>query len=114
MNCFDEFFSLVMDNLMKESLLLAFSVLFVLTSCSSVDDACEDVTLASEQIQQCQSLHKQIVMATSVLVRTELDRRYQQDCIDIRYYRDEKQAAICGNKHKTQEIRQTAIAEEQQ
>jgi hypothetical protein len=99
---------------MKESLLLAFSVLVLLTSCSSVDDVCEDVTIASEQIQQCQSLHKQIVSAKSVLVRTELDRRYQQDCIDIRYYRDEKQAAICGNKHKTQEIRQSAIAEGQQ
>jgi hypothetical protein len=41
------------------------------------------------------------------LVRTELERRYQQDCIDIRYYRDEKQLAICGNKHRTEEIKQS-------
>jgi hypothetical protein len=97
-----------------KKLLLTLSVTALLASCSNVDDTCEDVTLASEQIQQCQSLHKQIINANSVLLRTELDRRYQQDCVDIRYYRDEKQAAICGNKHKVQEIRQSAITEEQQ
>ncbi len=81
-----------------------FSVLF-LAACSSNDETCEDITLASEQIQQCQALHRQIVNAKGQpLIRTELERRYQQDCIDIRYYRDEKQLAICGNKHKTKEI----------
>jgi thymidine kinase len=99
---------------MKKPLLLTLSVVALLASCSNVDDICEDVTLASEQIQQCQSLHKQIINSKSVLVRTELDRRYQQDCVDIRYYRDEKQAAICGNKQKIQEIKQSAIVEEQQ
>ncbi|WP_159817488.1 hypothetical protein [Colwellia sp. 20A7] len=81
-----------------------FSVLF-LAACSSNNETCEDITLASEQIQQCQVLHRQIVNAKGQpLIRTELERRYQQDCIDIRYYRDEKQLAICGNKHKTKEI----------
>jgi hypothetical protein len=81
-----------------------FSVLF-LAACSSNNETCEDITLASEQIQQCQALHRQIVNAKGQpLIRTELERRYQQDCIDIRYYRDEKQLAICGNKHKTKEI----------
>jgi hypothetical protein len=74
--------------------------------CSSSNDVCEDVTLASEQIQQCQILQRQIVNAKGQpLIRTELERRYQQDCIDVRYYRDEKQQAICGNKHKTEEIK---------
>ncbi len=99
---------------MNRSLLLSSFVVSLVAGCSSVEDVCEDVTLASEQIQQCQALHKQIINAKSVLVRTELDRRYQQDCIEIRYYRDEKQAAICGNKHKIQEIRQSIIVEEQQ
>ncbi len=76
-----------------------------LTSCSSSDNVCEDITLASEQIQECQSLHRQITRAKGQpLVRTELERRYQQDCIDIRYYRDDQQSAICGNKHKLGEI----------
>ena len=91
---------------MKLSLYSAISLTFILMGCSSSNDVCEDVTLASEQIQQCQILQRQIVNAKGQpLIRTELERRYQQDCIDVRYYRDEKQQAICGNKHKTEEIK---------
>jgi len=99
---------------MNKLLLLVVPVVSMLASCSSVDNACEDVTLASEQIQECQALHKQIINAKSIIVRTELDRRYQQDCIDIRFYRDDRQAAICGNKHKVKEVRESAKAESQQ
>jgi hypothetical protein len=95
--------------------LLVLPVVVMLASCSSVENACEDVTLASEQIQECQSLHKQIVNAKGdILIRTELERRYQQDCIDIRYYRDERQAAICGNKHKIEQAREAVKVESQQ
>ena len=91
---------------MKYTLFSAVSLSLLLGACSS-NNACEDITLASEQIQQCQALHRQIVNAKGKpIIRTELERRYQEDCIDIRYYRDEKQMAICGNKHKTEEIRQ--------
>jgi len=98
----------------KLLLLLVVPFVSVLTSCSSVDNACEDVTLASEQIQECQALHKKIVNAKSIIVRTELDRRYQQDCIDIRFYRDDRQAAICGNKDRVKEVRESAKIESQQ
>lgn len=92
---------------MKFHFFSAISLTFMLMGCSSSGDVCEDVTLASEQVQQCQALHRQIVSAKGQpLIRTELERRYQQDCIDIRYYRDEKQQAICGNKHKTEEIKE--------
>jgi len=90
---------------MSHPLFLAASLTVVLTACSSNDNICENITLASEQIQQCQNLHRQIVNAKGKpLIRTELERRYQQDCIDVRHYRDEKQEAICGNKHKVKEI----------
>lgn len=90
----------------------AISFALLLTGCSSHDDTCEDITLASEQIQQCQILQRQIVNAKGQpLVRTELERRYQQDCIDIRYYRDEKQLAICGNKHKSEAVRENMSIE---
>jgi len=57
-------------------------------------------------VQQCQSLHKQIVNAKNKpIIRTELERRYQQDCIDIRYYRDDKQVGVCGNKEEIEELR---------
>lgn len=100
---------------MNKSILLSLFVVTFLASCSSSENACEDVTLASEQIQECQALHKRIINSKGdVLFRTELERRYQQDCIDIRYYRDEKQAAICGNKHKIKEVNQAAKAEAKQ
>lgn len=97
---------------MNHSLFISIFFSAFLASCSSSDPACEDITLASEQIQECQALHKRLIDARNkkgdIIRRTELERRYQQDCIDIRYYRDEKQAAICGNKHKINEVRQSA------
>jgi len=97
---------------MKYTSLLAVCLVGILAGCSSKDKACEDITLASEQIQQCQALHRQIInVKGKPLIRTELERRYQQDCIDIRYYRDEKQSAICGNKHRVEEIRKSAKKE---
>ena len=100
---------------MNKSILLVLVLASLLASCSSSDDVCEDITLASEQIQECQALHKRIVNAKGdILMRTELDRRYQQDCIDSRYYRDDKQAAICGNKHRVKDIVKSAESEAQQ
>jgi hypothetical protein len=97
---------------MNKSLLLIVPIISLLASCSSIDDACEDITLASEQIQTCHALHKKIINAKGdVIFRTELERRYQKDCIEIRYYRDEKQAAICGNKHKVKEISESVQKE---
>ena len=88
---------------MKQLVIIVSGVLFF-SACSSNNNSCEDVTLASEQVQQCQSLHKQIIDAKNKpIMRTELERRYQQDCIDIRYYRDDKQAGVCGNKAEVAE-----------
>lgn len=104
----------VNSQMIKPFFLAAISV-GVLAACSSSENTCEDITLASEQIQQCQALHRQIINAKGQpLIRTELERRYQNDCIDIRYYRDDQQLAKCGNKHKVEEIRKTAKQEAQQ
>lgn len=98
---------------MNKLFFITLPLTFVLLGCSSSDDVCEDITLASEQIQECQSLQRQITRAKGQpIVRTELERRYQQDCIDIRYYRDDQQSAICGNKHKLGEIREEMQKEE--
>lgn len=100
---------------MNKALLLAIPFGILLAGCSSSENTCEDITLASEQIQECQILHRKIINAKGdVLIRTELERRYQQDCIDIRYYRDERQAAICGNKHKIDKIKEKVAIEAQQ
>ncbi|WDE12318.1 hypothetical protein [Thalassomonas haliotis] len=86
---------------MKKSVFVVPSLLLILSGCATQEKACEDITLVSEQIQQCQALQRQIAKAKGKpILRTELERRYQQDCVDIRYYRDEHQIAICGNKEK--------------
>jgi len=81
-----------------------------ISGCATQENACEDITLASEQIQECQSLQRQIANAKGKpIIRTELERRYQQDCIDVRFYRDAQQVAICGNKEQIDKIQQKAI-----
>lgn len=73
----------------------------LLASCATQEVACEDARVASEQHQQCISLQRQIVKAKGQpILRTELERRYQTDCVDVRYYRDDQQIAVCGNKQK--------------
>ncbi|NMP31888.1 hypothetical protein HII17_09950 [Thalassotalea sp. M1531] len=75
-----------------------------MAGCATSDNACKDVTLASEQVQQCQSLQRQIAQAKDrPIIRTELERRYEQDCIEVRYYRDDKQEAICGSEDRKKE-----------
>jgi hypothetical protein len=91
--------------ILKPIYLFSVLTLTTLIGCSTTDNVCEDITLATEQIQECKLLQRQIAHSKNKpLIRTELERRYQVDCIDIRYYRDDKQAAICGNKHKINEI----------
>jgi hypothetical protein len=86
---------------MKPIYLFSTLALMTIAGCSATENACEDITTSSEQIQECQSLQRQIANTKDrPIIRTELERRYQVDCIDIRYYRDDKQAAICGNKQK--------------
>ncbi|SES65808.1 hypothetical protein [Thalassotalea agarivorans] len=72
-----------------------------IAACSSNENACEDVNVQHQQIQHCQSLQRQIDNAKDQpLRRTELERRFEQDCVDIRFYRDDKQPAICENKEE--------------
>lgn len=82
-------------------------VISLLGGCALKENPCEDVTIASEQIQQCQILQRKIVQAKGQpIIRSELERRYEQDCVNIRYYRDDKQAAICGNKDQIKRAEQ--------
>ncbi len=100
---------------MKKVFFIVPLLLVLIGGCSSSKNVCEDVTLASEQIKQCQILKRQITQAKGRPVyRTELERRYQKNCIEIRFYRDDQQAAICGNKHKIKEIRKSAKEESKQ
>jgi len=90
---------------MKYTYLFTVLTFIKISGCATIENPCEDITTASEQVQECQLLQRQITNAKDrPLIRTELERRYQIDCVDIRYYRDDKQGAICGNKHKVEDI----------
>ncbi len=98
---------------MKHSFASALLSVVFFSSCASHQNACEDVTVAKEQIQACQALQRQIVKAKDrPLIRTELERRYQTDCVEMRYYRDEHQQAICGNKEKIKAMNKAVINEQ--
>jgi len=97
--------------LMKFSIYIPVAATLFISSCAFYDNGCEDVTLASEQVQACQSLQKQITNAKGrPIIRTELERRYQKDCIDVRYYRDDHQTAVCGKTGKVKEATITSTA----
>ncbi len=60
-------------------------------------------------------MQRQIVNAKGKpLIRTELERRYQTDCVEVRFYRDDHQQAICGNKENIGRIEQAVIEEQNQ
>jgi len=87
---------------MKKLVLLTATITLVIAGCATSENTCEDVTLVSEQAQQCQALQRQITNSKDKpLIRTVLERRYQKDCVDIRYYRDEKHPKICDDKKST-------------
>lgn len=97
---------------MKKNFGILFFALTTISGCASQENACEDITLASEQIKECQLLQKQITNAKGKpIIRTELERRYQQDCIDVRYYRDAQQEAICGNKKSVEQINKETLVQ---
>ena len=63
------------------------------------DDPCEDITFSSEQQANCAQLQRRIVNAKgNPIKRTELERRYEQDCVNLRYYRDDQTQKRCENQ----------------
>ena len=97
---------------MRKNFLLVSTAATLLTGCIIAENPCEDITQVTEQIQACQVLQRQIDNSKDKpLIRTELERRYQTDCIDIRFYRDDKQRAICGNKQEIEKMREEYKAE---
>ncbi|TLU67170.1 hypothetical protein FE810_02480 [Thalassotalea litorea] len=93
--------------------LLSISVTLFLVACSSSDgDNCDDIRISSEQQNECLSLKKQIDNARGQpILRTELERRYEQDCLNLRYYRDDQVVERCQNQQEVEEVRKEAEQE---
>lgn len=100
---------------MKVSAVCLYIVLYVTVGCANQQPPCEDVVVAKEQLQQCQQLQKQINQTKDKpIIRTELERRYQQECVEMRYYREQHQNAVCGNKEQIKALTKNAIKEQKQ
>ncbi|OUS32844.1 hypothetical protein A9Q98_00510 [Thalassotalea sp. 42_200_T64] len=76
------------------------TVLLAQAGCAFVqEDPCEKITFSAEQQAECASLQRQIVNAKGQPIkRTELERRYELDCVNLRYYRDDITNERCENK----------------
>ncbi|WP_440874733.1 hypothetical protein [Thalassotalea sp. PLHSN55] len=89
---------------MKPLLFVSLCSAITLSGCALKEDPCENVTVAAEELQQCKILKRQMEQARgNIVIRSELERRYQKDCVELRYYRDAKQDLVCGNKAKVEE-----------
>ncbi|MDN3653609.1 hypothetical protein QWY77_12725 [Thalassotalea ponticola] len=79
----------------------------VMLGCASSDNyGCEDIVFNEEQRQYCAHLQQQIKDADGQpIIRTELERRYEQDCVDIRYFRDDKRDERCLTEQVKQELK---------
>lgn len=76
------------------------TVLLSQAGCAFIqDDPCEDITFSSEQQAECAQLQRRIVNAKgNPIKRTELERRYEQDCVNLRFYRDDQTQIRCENQ----------------
>lgn len=65
------------------------------------NEQCENLSEVSKQQQQCTALKKKITEnSNKPLLKSELERRYQADCVDVRYYRDDQESKTCEDKNK--------------
>ncbi|TKB47046.1 hypothetical protein [Thalassotalea mangrovi] len=93
--------------------LLSIAVTVCLSACSSSNAVnCDDIQVSMEQQNECISLKKQIDNARGQpILRTELERRYEQDCLNLRYYRDDQVVERCQNQEQLEEVRKEAEQE---
>lgn len=86
---------------MKQGLLLSIAAVVGLSACAVQEQACQDINEITEQAQECKLLQRQLNQSKDQpLVLAELERRYQTNCIDVHFYREDRQIAICDNKQE--------------
>ncbi|WP_448565586.1 hypothetical protein [Thalassotalea ganghwensis] len=79
------------------------------SGCSMTEPPCEDILIAKEQLQECQLLQTKISQAKQrPILRTELERRYQESCVDVRFYRDEHDSTLCEKNVNQESGRQSS------
>ncbi|MCU7554207.1 hypothetical protein OCL06_06325 [Alteromonas sp. ASW11-19] len=80
-----------------KGMMMCGSAMLVLAACSSAPP-CEDILEVNHQLKTCQSLAK--IMTDNRYPQQALTarKRYQQECEDMRYYRDGYDTICKGNQ----------------
>lgn len=70
----------------------------VLASCAQQPQRCEDILVIKEQQLECKKLQFQIKNNTNPQQVLEAQRRFDESCADLRYYRDQFDTVCKGEQ----------------
>lgn len=71
---------------------------FGLSACASKDKPCEEILEVKHQIQQCEQWRKVMNNNNYPQQAMTAKKRYEQECQDLRYYRDDYDTICKGNE----------------
>lgn len=85
----------------QRTLSLACAVLLPLlvTSCASKNPPCEEINEVNRQLRECAELKKYMYDRNHPQQALTARKRYEQECVNLRYYRDEYDT-ICKKNEK--------------
>tara|TARA_R110000868_G_scaffold14805_14_gene68585 strand:+ start:6453 stop:6737 length:285 start_codon:yes stop_codon:yes gene_type:complete len=69
-----------------------------LSACASKDKPCEEILEVKHQIQQCEQWRKIMINNNYPQQAMTAKKRYEQECQDLRYYRDDYDTICKGNE----------------
>ncbi|GGD53230.1 hypothetical protein [Lacimicrobium alkaliphilum] len=82
---------------MKPLLAVTF-LLPLLHACSSTDNPCEKILEVKQQEQQCAEWRKIMMNKNHPQQALTARKRYEEACLDLRYYRDQYDTICKGNE----------------
>ncbi len=60
----------------------------LISACTHTTRRCEEIEDVIAQRQECEDLERRIKQTDSVVVRTNLQNVYDEQCVNLRFYRD--------------------------
>ncbi|KXI30739.1 hypothetical protein [Paraglaciecola hydrolytica] len=69
-----------------------------LNACASKDNPCEEILEVKRQVQQCEQWRKVMNNNNYPQQAMTAKKRYEQECQDLRYYRDDYDTICKGNE----------------
>lgn len=75
------------------------SLLSVIAGCANTPDPCEEILEVKQQHQECEKLRKTMAKTNYPQQALTAKLRYEEACLNLRYYRDEYDT-ICKKNEK--------------